>query len=42
VAASGADPLDVEDAEAFKGAGEGVLHVMVFGGGGRRAIPHRR
>ena len=42
VAAAGADPLNVDDGEAFEGAGKGVLHVLVFGAESARRIPHRR
>jgi hypothetical protein len=42
VAAPGADPLDVEDREAFESTGKGVLHTYVFGACGARPIPHRR
>jgi hypothetical protein len=42
VAATGADPLNVDDGEAFEGAGKGVLHVLFFGAESARRIPHRR
>ena len=42
VPATGADPLDVDDGEAFEGAGKGVLHVLFFGADPGRRIPHRR
>jgi hypothetical protein len=42
VAAAGADPLNVDDGEAFEGARKGVLHVMVFGAESAGRIPHRR
>ena len=42
MAAAGADPLNVDDGEAFEGARKGVLHVLVFGTESAGRIPHRR
>jgi hypothetical protein len=40
--ATGADPLDVDDREAFEGTGKGVLHALFIGADPGRRIPHRR